>query len=121
MTIEALHHVQLAMPVGRESEAVAFYEGVLEIPQIEKPPHLAARGRAWFERGELRVHLGVDEDFRPAFKAHAAFLVDDLDSLERRLADHGHEAVRDQPLPGYRRFYASDPFGNRLEFLQPEG
>ena len=73
-----LDHVQLAMPAGREAEAVAFYEALLGIPHVPKPPHLAARGGCWFERGDLKVHLGVDKDFRPATKAHAAFIVDDL-------------------------------------------
>ena len=68
-----VEHVQLAMPAGREQEAVAFYEGLLGIPQVPKPPHLAARGGCWFERDELKVHLGVEADFRPAAKAHPIY------------------------------------------------
>ena len=119
MTVVGLHHVQLAMPTGGEAEAVAFYEGLLGIPQVEKPPHLAARGGCWFERGATRIHLGVEEDFRSARKAHPGLLVADLPALKRRLEDAGVETVADQPLPGFDRVYAYDPFGNRVELLEP--
>lgn len=121
MTILRLDHVQLAMPAGREDEAVAFYEGVLGIPHVAKPPHLAVRGGCWFERGELKVHLGVDPDFRPATKAHPAFLVDDVREVANALVASGHRVIDDEPLAGYDRIYALDPFGNRLELLQPLG
>src|SRR5262249_25076277 len=74
MTIRAIDHVQLSMPAGRESEARAFYEGILGIPEVPKPAHLTTRGGCWFERGSLKVHLGVEPDFRPAKKAHPAFI-----------------------------------------------
>ena len=119
MCILGLDHVQLAMPPGREAEAVAFYEGLLGIPQVPKPPHLAARGGCWFERGALKVHLGVEADFRPATKAHPAFLVEDVAALRQRLIDAGVRVVDDEPLEGYDRAYADDPFGNRLELLRP--
>lgn len=119
MTIIGLDHVQLAMPAGREDQAVAFYEGALGIPQVPKPPHLAVRGGCWFERGDLKVHLGVDANFRPATKAHPAFLVDDLSSLVEALAAAGYRVVDDEPLEGYDRAYVDDPFGNRIELLQP--
>ena len=121
MTIVGLDHVQLAMPAGREDEAVAFYEGLLGIPQVPKPPHLAVRGGCWFERGDLKVHLGVEADFRPAAKAHPALLVDDLDALIRTVTAAGHRVVDDEPLEGYDRAYVDDPFGNRIELLQPIG
>lgn len=108
------------MPAQAEEQAVDFYEQVLGIPQVPKPPHLAARGGCWFETGELRIHLGVDDPFAPATKAHPAILVDDLEELRARLAENSIAVVDDQPLPGYRRFYVSDPFGNRLEFLELE-
>ena len=117
--VTGLHHVQLAMPEGREPEAVAFYQGVLGIPQVEKPPHLAVRGGCWFEDGAIRIHLGVEDGFVPARKAHPALLVSDLDGLKARLEAAGVEIVVDQPLPGYDRVYVSDPFGNRIELLQP--
>ena len=119
MGVEAIHHVQLAMPAGREADAVAFYGGLLGIPQVPKPAHLAARGGCWFERGELRVHLGVEDEFRPARKAHAGLLVDDLAALMTALRAAGAVIVDDEPLDGYERVYVDDPFGNRLELLQP--
>jgi catechol 2,3-dioxygenase-like lactoylglutathione lyase family enzyme len=120
MSIQALHHVQLAMPPGKESEAEGFYAGLLGMPRVDKPPHLEERGGCWFESDETRIHLGVEEDFRPARKAHPALLVDDLGELRRSLEQAGVRVVDDQPLPGFNRFYADDPFGNRLEFLSPD-
>jgi len=106
-----IDHVQVAAPPGCEAEARAFYGGVLGLREVEKPKALQARGGVWFER----LHVGVEEDFRPARKAHPAFVVDDLDALSTRIG-----AVEwDDAVPGVRRFYASDPFGNRLEFLEP--
>lgn len=119
MRIEALNHVQLAMPLGEEAAARRFYVELLEIPEIQKFPHLATRGRCWFERGSLKVHLGVEKDFRPALKAHPAFTVIDLAALIQRLSDAGFEAVEEEPLAGYNRRYVADPFGNRLEFMEP--
>jgi catechol 2,3-dioxygenase-like lactoylglutathione lyase family enzyme len=120
MSVVGLHHVQLSMPTGRENDAVAFYSGVLGIPRVAKPDHLELRGGCWFEDEALRVHLGVEDEFRPARKAHPAFLVDDLSSMRERLDSAGVPVVEDQPLPGYERFYVDDPFGNRLEFLAEE-
>jgi catechol 2,3-dioxygenase-like lactoylglutathione lyase family enzyme len=114
-----LDHIQLAMPAGREAEAVAFYEGLLGIPHVPKPPHLARRGGCWFERDALKVHLGVDRDFRPATKAHPAFIVDDVRALAATIGAAGHRVVDDEPFDGYDRVYVDDPFGNRIELLQP--
>ena len=119
MTVIRLDHVQLAMPAGREEEAIAFYDGVLGIPQVPKPVHLAARGGCWFERGDLRVHLGVDRDFRPATKAHPAFIVDDVRGIARAVIAAGFEVDDDEPLDGFDRVYVSDPFGNRIELMPP--
>ncbi len=118
MTVEGLHHVQLAMPPGAEETAVAFYAGVLGIPEVPKPDHLAIRGGCWFENGPARIHLGVEEGFRPARKAHPALLVGDLGELCRRLLEAGVDVMSDEPLPGYDRIYVEDPFGNRIELLQ---
>jgi len=114
-----LEHVQLAMPAGREDEAAAFYEGLLGIPRVPKPAHLAARGGCWFESGGLKVHLGVDADFRPATKAHPAFVVSDVQALALEITAAGYAVVDDEPLDGYDRVYAYDPFGNRIELMQP--
>ena len=119
VALTGIEHVQLAMPAGGEDSATAFYEGLLEIPRVPKPAHLAARGGCWFEGGGVKVHLGVDADFRPATKAHPAFLVDDVQGLARRLAAAGgFDVVGDEPLEGYDRVYVHDPFGNRLELMQ---
>ena len=120
MRIVAIEHVQLAMPAGQEAAARRFYAEALGIPEQPKPPALAARGGCWFERGALKLHLGVDSDFRPARKAHAALLVEDLPALRAKLEAAGIATREDEPLEGFARFYADDPFGNRLEFLEPK-
>jgi catechol 2,3-dioxygenase-like lactoylglutathione lyase family enzyme len=114
-----LHHVQLAIPPGGEDECRRFWGGVLGMSELTKPPVLAARGGCWFRGGGLEVHLGVEADFAPARKAHPGVLVTDLAGLAARLEESGAEVLWDGDFPGHRRFYASDPFGNRLEFLQP--
>ena len=119
MRVRHLHHVQLAMPAGREADARAFYLGLLGIPEKPKPRHLAVRGGCWFESGELRLHLGVEQDFTAARKAHPALLVDDLKVLVATLEDAGYRVVEDQPLEGYERRYVDDPFGNRIELMEP--
>ncbi|KPI04872.1 Glyoxalase-like domain containing protein [Actinobacteria bacterium OK074] len=116
---DRLHHVQVGMPAGQEDLARSFYAGVLGMTEVAKPPVLAARGGAWFRAEGVELHLGVEQDFRPARKAHPAFLVVDLDALGALLTVHGFEPRWDDDFPGHRRFYADDPFGNRLEFLQP--
>jgi catechol 2,3-dioxygenase-like lactoylglutathione lyase family enzyme len=117
MRVVRIEHVQLAMPAGEERAAIAFYEGLLGIPQVPKPARLASRGGCWFEDGELKVHLGVDGDFRPARKAHPALSVRDLAGLVDRLTHAGVEVVDDEPLDGRTRVYVSDPFGNRIELI----
>jgi catechol 2,3-dioxygenase-like lactoylglutathione lyase family enzyme len=117
--IFGLDHVQLAMPAGQEALARAFYGGVLGLSEELKPPHLAARGGVWFRQGELRLHLGVDADFRAAKKAHPAFLVRGLAEVAARCEAAGFPPVTDEPLEGFNRVYVSDPFGNRIELLEP--
>ncbi|MBX9700474.1 MAG: glyoxalase [Acetobacteraceae bacterium] len=118
VTLRALHHVQLAMPPGGEAAARAFYAGLLGLAEVAKPAALAGRGGCWFESGPVRVHLGVEADFRPARKAHPAFLVTGLDGLAARLAAAGHPAQGDEPLPGWQRLFLDDPFGNRIELME---
>ena len=111
------------MPRGEEAAARAFYAGVLGLAEVPKPPVLAARGGAWFRSGALEVHLGVEDGFVPARKAHPGILLashDDHEALAQRLRAHGADVRPDGDLPGFRRFYADDPFGNRLEFLTPQ-
>ena len=119
MPIVAIEHVQLAMPPGMEQVAREFYQGLLGIPEVPKPPELAKRGGAWFERGSLKVHLGVEADFRPARKAHPALLVAGLEALISQLKAHNVKVTDDDPLEGYLRVYVADPFGNRIELMEP--
>jgi catechol 2,3-dioxygenase-like lactoylglutathione lyase family enzyme len=114
-----LHHVQLAMPPGREDEARAFFVDALGMVEIEKPPVLEARGGAWFRDGGVEIHLGIEDPFTPSRKAHPGVVVGNLDEAARRVATTGQDVTWDADFPGFRRFYAHDPFGNRLEFLQP--
>ncbi|RLU87580.1 glyoxalase [Streptomyces griseocarneus] len=116
-----LHHVQLAVPPGAEEQCRRFWGDILGMTEVEKPPVLAARGGCWFRGGGVEVHLGVEQDFTPARKAHPGILVHGLRDLADRLEAHGHEVVwgeRDT-LPGHERFHAFDKLGNRLEFLEP--
>ena len=117
--ISGLHHVQIAVPAGWERALRRFYAGVLGMTEIPKPAALAGRGGMWFRSGTAELHLGVEEDFRPARKAHPGLLVDDLDPIVSRLAEAGHRVRPDDLLPGYRRCYVDDPCGNRLELLAP--
>ena len=117
--IYGLDHVQLAMPAGEEPRAREFYSGVLGLTEIPKPANLAKRGGAWFEGGALRIHLGVEADFRPARKAHPAIIVQGIDAIIQHLQRCGVAVFSDEPLEGYNRIYVSDPFGNRIELLEP--
>jgi catechol 2,3-dioxygenase-like lactoylglutathione lyase family enzyme len=119
MTIVRVDHVQLAMPEGGEPEARRFFHGLLGIPERAKPANLAKRGGVWFERGALKVHIGVERDFHPARKAHPAFEVVDLPTLLAKLRTAGSHIVDDEPLEGFDRVYVDDPFGNRIELLEP--
>ena len=119
MTLLKIDHVQLAMPKGQEDKARAFYGELLALPEVAKPVDLAKRGGVWFQKGCLKVHLGVEHDFKPARKAHPAFEAGDLTILQKKLNEAGHETTSDDLLEGFDRFFVNDPFGNRLEFLQP--
>lgn len=115
--ITGLDHVQLAVPAGAEERLRAFYGGLLGMTEQGKPPALAGRGGCWFTAGSAVVHLGVEEPFTPARKAHPAFVVDDLDALQSRLEAAGHPCTRtDGEIPGVRRFHTHDVVGNRVEF-----
>jgi catechol 2,3-dioxygenase-like lactoylglutathione lyase family enzyme len=124
--LSAIHHVQLAIPPGGEDAARAFYGGVLGMTERPKPPVLAARGGCWFRvgpespdnAGAVEIHLGVEEPFVPARKAHPGLLVEDADALAARLAAGGHPVTWDDSIPGRRRFHSADAHGNRLEFIQ---
>jgi len=106
----ALDHIQIAIPPRGEIEARQFYGDLLGLTEVPKPAQLADRGGCWFEGSAFAVHLGVQQDYIPARKAHPAFRVADLDAFRQKLESAG--------VPHVRRFYAADPFGNRLEFIQ---
>lgn len=112
-----IDHVQLAAPPGGEGAARDYYVGVLGMAELTKPPLLAARGGCWFSGGGTEIHIGIEEPFRPARKAHPGLLVTDLDALAAALAGRGLSVAWDQSIPGRRRFHSEDPHGNRLEFI----
>jgi len=113
-----LDHFQIAAPRGCEQAAREFYGAILGLPEIEKPESLRSRGDCWFQCGSQQLHLGVEEDFRPAKKAHPAFVTPDLDELRAELLARGIKVLEDCRVPGIRRFFAEDPWGNRLEFIE---
>ena len=119
-----LHHVQVACPPGGEDAARAFYRDGLGMTEVAKPPALAGRGGAWFRSGAAEVHVGVEDPFAPARKAHPALVVDDaatLDALAEHLAGLGFAVdVRERTtFPGFLRFHTFDGHGNRVEVLAP--
>lgn len=110
-----LHHVQVSCPPGGEDAARRFYADVLGLREIEKPPRLAARGGAWFAAEEFELHVGVEQEFAPARKAHPAFGVDDVDGFAQRVAAAGFPVQWDDAVPNVRRFHTADGNGNRVE------
>jgi catechol 2,3-dioxygenase-like lactoylglutathione lyase family enzyme len=121
MPVIGIDHVQLAMPAGAEEAARAFYRDVLGLAEEPKPAHLAARGGCWFGSGPVRIHLGVDKDFRAATKAHPGLIVKDLDDIAQRCRERGFRVIDDEPLKGWHRVYVADPFGNRIELMERAG
>lgn len=116
-----LDHVQLAMPAGQEEAARSFFGGLLGMEEEAKPAALVGRGGGWFRAGEVAIHLGVEADFRPQRKAHPALRVADLDALARALENAGHAVTWDSLIPGVRRLFTHDPFGNRIELIEARG
>lgn len=116
--VVGLDHVQVAIPVGGEGEARSFYCGQLGLPEVEKPDNLKKKGGLWVQCGRHQLHLGVQAPFTPATKAHPAFVVQGLPDLRSRWEAAGVSTRDEDELPGADRFYVSDPFGNRLEFLE---
>ena len=117
-SVEGFHHVQLAMPPGREPDAEAFYAGVLAFEVVPKPEHLAARGGRWFRSGTTELHLGVEDGFRASTKAHPALRIRGLRALRERVESAGLAVEDDTQLDGHERWYLRDPFGNRLELIE---
>lgn len=118
MAIIGLDHVQLAMPRGGEDQARAFYGEVLGLAERAKPAALAARGGCWFETDAVKIHLGVEQDFRPSAKAHPGLLVGGLDELLGRCRQKGFRASEPELIEASRRAFVHDPFGNRIELIE---
>jgi len=116
----AIDHVQLAMPPGAEEAARAFYSGLFGMDEIVKPAELAKRGGCWFKSGRVQIHLGVEEDFRPAKKAHPALLCSIYAELLAKLRQAGMSVQEVSDIPGVRRCHIHDPFGNRIELIANE-
>jgi len=116
--VRNIDHVQLAMPPGEEERARAFYSGVLGLTEVPKPADLAKRGGAWFELGAVKIHLGIEQDFRAAKKAHPALVVEGLAEIVARCEQLGFATKPDVAVDGYRRVHVEDPFGNRIELME---
>ncbi|HYB02610.1 MAG TPA: VOC family protein [Ktedonobacteraceae bacterium] len=120
MHIEGLHHAQITIPVGAEEEGRRFYCEIMALQEIEKPETLQGRGGFWLQVGDRQVHVGTEEEVdRKATKAHLAHQVDDLQVWQSYLERHGITVLESVQIPGYARFEARDPFGNRFECIQP--
>jgi len=118
--IKKIDHVQIAGPKGCEGLAREFFSGILGLTEVEKPEELKKRGGVWFEFGPFQLHIGVEEPFSPAKKAHPAFVVEGIKGLKDHLRENGVTYTEDDTLPGASRIYVSDPFGNRLELIEWE-
>lgn len=118
MSIIGIDHVQLAMPEGQEEQARRFYRDLLGVPERQKPADMAKRGGCWFESDLVKIHLGVERDFRAATKAHPGLLVNDLKAIAARCRESGYEIHQGPAMAGFERIFVNDPFGNRIELLQ---
>ncbi len=119
MLVADIDHVQIAAPPGCENAARDFFGKLLGLDEIEKPEPLRSRGGCWFRVGSRQLHIGVEEDFLPATKAHPAFVAKDIEKTFAVFRSGGVQCAWDEALGGIRRFYANDPWGNRLEFTEP--
>jgi catechol 2,3-dioxygenase-like lactoylglutathione lyase family enzyme len=117
--IQAIHHVEITIPRGAESQARKFYCGVLGLKEIDKPDSLAGRDGFWLQAGSAEIHVAVEDDAkRDKTRAHVGYEVENLVSVRQRLLAAGLEIRESIPIAGYVRFETRDPFGNRLEFLR---
>ncbi|MDP4163760.1 MAG: VOC family protein [Bacillota bacterium] len=116
--IKSIDHIQLAAPQHSEEIARAFYQGLLGFEEVEKPEELRKRGGVWFSAGAVQLHIGIEDPFYPAKKAHPGLVIENIDALMAHLNEKDVEFIEDDKLPGAKRFYMNDPFGNRLEMLE---
>lgn len=120
MKVLSLHHVQITIPTGAEAEGRAFYCDFLGLPEVEKPKSLKPGGGFWARLGDLVLHIGVEDGVeRRKTKAHVAYAVDDLAAWRAKLEAHGIAIKESTPIPGFVRLEIRDPFGNRVELIQP--
>ncbi|MGG1400997.1 MULTISPECIES: VOC family protein [Bacillus] len=117
-SFKKIDHVQLAAPKGCEDHAREFFNGILGLTEVEKPEELKKRGGVWFEFGTFQLHIGVEEPFIPAKKAHPAFVIENIEDLKAHLKNKNVPFTEDDNLPGANRIHVHDPFGNRLEFME---
>lgn len=115
---KSIDHIQLAAPKGSEETARKFFKNILGFDEVEKPEELKKRGGVWFEFGNYQIHIGIEEPFYPAKKAHPAFEIENIEELKKHLVTNGIDVIEDDKLPRAKRFYISDPFGNRMELLE---
>ena len=116
--LDGIDHVQLAAPAGCEDAARSFFGALLGLAEIEKPEPLRSRGGVWFRIGAQQLHVGVEPDFVPASKAHPAFSVAGYDELQNRLLAVHVQLTNDNSIPGLRRCFIADPWGNRIELVE---
>ena len=118
--IQRIHHVQITIPIANEDQARAYYCDLLGLAEIEKPDGLKANGGLWLQVGTQEVHLGIQNDIeRNIMRTHIAYQVENLAALRQKLEAAGYVTKDNTPIPGYDRFETRDPFGNRVEFIQP--
>ena len=115
---QTIDHIQLAAPKGSEDIVRKFFQDTLGLDEVEKPESLKKRGGLWFQFGNHQIHIGIEEPFYPAKKAHPAFAIENLEALKQHLLTNGIDVTDDDRIPGVKRFFISDPFGNRMEFLE---
>jgi catechol 2,3-dioxygenase-like lactoylglutathione lyase family enzyme len=118
VSVLGIDHVQVAAPLRSEPEARAFYGQLLGLEELPRPATLPSRNGCWFRAGRQELHIGVEEPFSPARKAHPSLVVDDLAALRARLEAHGYSTTSDDSIVGIERAYVHDPFGNRIELRQ---
>ncbi|PJN90410.1 glyoxalase [Bacillus sp. mrc49] len=115
---KSIDHFQLASPKGSEDISRKFYHGILKLREVEKPASLKVNGGVWFEAGSVNIHIGIEEPFIPARKAHPALEIEHLSGLKQHLTQNDISFIEDERLPGADRIYVADPFGNRIEILE---
>lgn len=117
-TFKSIDHIQLAAPKGSEDKTRTFFKDLLGFDEVEKPEALKKHGGVWFEFANHQIHIGIEEPFYPAKKAHPAFEVENIEALKQHLVTNGIDVMEDDRIPGVKRFFISDPIGNRMELLE---